>query len=210
MCGAMVLSVILETPRPFPKIIVIGGQHTAFPAGGHDFVLAKGEGSGITEASNRPVLISCTVRLSTIFDDPETMFASQLDDWIHVTRPSRQVDRNDRFRTWCQHFPDSTCGERLTDRIYVREYRLCSSHDGTAGRCDESAAGDDYLIACSNPQRIKRQFESHCSVCDGNCMLTARKRGKLVFELSNLLTRPVIEFSRPQDNARCFDFVFRQ
>src|SRR5882762_10741872 len=102
MCGAMVLSVILETPRPFPKFIVIGGQHTAFPTRGHDLVLAKRESSGIAEASYRPTLVSCTMRLSTIFDDLEPILASQLDDRIHVAGPTRQVNGNDHLRTWRQ------------------------------------------------------------------------------------------------------------
>src|SRR5437870_4348221 len=150
MRGAMILSVILESPRPFPQFIVIGGQHTAFPTRGHDLVLAKGEGSSIAEASYRPPLVSCTMRLSTIFDDPEPMLASQLDDRIHVAWPTRQVNGNDRFGTWRQHFPDVVRSKRLTDRIYVREHRPCSPHDGTAGRCDERAAGDDHLVARSN------------------------------------------------------------
>src|SRR5438270_2098812 len=106
MRGVMVLSVILETPRPLPKFVVIGCQHTAFPAGGHDLVLAKRKGSSIAEASNGPPLVRGAMGLSAIFDDLEPMFASQLYDWIHVTRPARQVHRDDRFRTWCQYFPD--------------------------------------------------------------------------------------------------------
>src|SRR6266853_562085 len=198
MRGAMVLSVILEAPRPFPQFIVISGQHTSFAAGRHDLVLAKGEGSSIAEASNRSPLISCTVRLSTIFDDSETMFASQLDDRVHVARPTRKVDRNDRFCTRRQYFPDTVCSKCLTDRIYVRKDRLGTPYDGTTGRCHERAAWDDHLVARSNPQRIQRQFESHRAICNSNSMSTACERSKLSFELSNLLTRPVIEFPRPQ------------
>src|SRR5579859_741096 len=96
----IVFSMILETPRPLPQLLIIGGQHTAFPASGHNFVLAKGEGGNIAETSNRSPLISCPMRLSTIFDDFEPMFMSQLDDWIHIAGPTRQVNHNDRFSVW--------------------------------------------------------------------------------------------------------------
>src|SRR5260370_36828580 len=136
----MFVSLFCKTLTLCPQFNVMIVKLPASPASGHNLVLAKREGSSIAEASNRSPLISCTVRLSTIFDDSETMFASQLDDRVHVARPTRQVDRNDRLCTRRQYFPDTVCSKCLTDRIYVREHRLCTPHDGTTGRCAERAA----------------------------------------------------------------------
>src|SRR5260370_30155196 len=150
------------------------------------------------------------MRLSAILDTFEPMFYRQLDEWIHITRPTRQVNRNDSSSAWGQHCANAVCGERLTDRIYVREDRFCTSHDNTAGGRDEGTARNDHLIAWFNPQRVKRQFESYCSICDCNCMFAAYKGGKLGFKLFTLLTRPVVQFSRSQDTTRRFDFIFRK
>ena len=118
------------------------------------------------------------------------------------------MNRKYGFRIGRQHFADSICCKRLADRIYVREHWPCTPADGAGGGGDESAAGNNHLVPSSDSQRVKRQFESHGSVCDGDCVLTAGNGGKLGFKPSPLLTSPVIELSRPQDGGRCFNFVF--
>jgi hypothetical protein len=75
MSSVIRLTVVFETPCPFPQLAVICGEHAALSAGGQDFVLAKGESSNIAQASDRSPLVRRTMRLSAIFDYLEAMFA---------------------------------------------------------------------------------------------------------------------------------------
>ena len=66
--ASKLLAVILEAPHPFPKGVVIAGDHAAFAAGCHDLVLTEGPGGNITESANGAAPIERSMGLRAIFD----------------------------------------------------------------------------------------------------------------------------------------------
>src|SRR5215470_500112 len=99
--GVIAFSVIFEGPGARPIVRVIGCQHTAFTASSHNFVLTKRKCIHVTHGSDLTPLVSRAERLSTIFDNFQSMFASKFENWVHVTRPARQMycDNSARTRT---------------------------------------------------------------------------------------------------------------
>src|SRR5690606_7744833 len=71
--GCPALAVVLPGPHGRPERAIVRGDHAAFAAGGHDLVLAEGPGTNVADRADRAALVSSTVRLGAVFDDPEVM-----------------------------------------------------------------------------------------------------------------------------------------
>jgi len=82
----VVFAMVLIGPHSSPKISGVCGDHTAFACGRHDLVLAERECSDISQRSNRSALVSCPLRLSTVFNQEQAELLCQSADFIHLTR----------------------------------------------------------------------------------------------------------------------------
>src|SRR3990172_6053372 len=88
-------AVVFKGPGLFPKAFVIHSQHPTFTARSHDLVLTEGKGSDISKRTYRPSLIGCSMSLSTVFDNFQTMFSGQFHNRVHIARPACKVNSND-------------------------------------------------------------------------------------------------------------------
>src|SRR5258708_38102638 len=53
----VILAMIFKAPSALPQTMVVGGKHSAFAAGSHYLVLAKGKGCNISDRTHGPILI---------------------------------------------------------------------------------------------------------------------------------------------------------
>src|SRR5271154_4243446 len=97
------LAMIFECPGARPEIRVVGCQHASLAAGGHDFVLTEREGIDMTHRPHGTPLVTGAMRLRAVFDDLQLMLASKLEDWVHIARPSCEVDRDDGASAGAKH-----------------------------------------------------------------------------------------------------------
>lgn len=74
--GFIAFAVVFVAPHAPPEGFIVGSDHAAFAASGHDFVLAKTPGGGVADAANGAIFVASTVGLGTVFDHIKIMFSS--------------------------------------------------------------------------------------------------------------------------------------
>src|SRR3954452_807418 len=97
--SVVTLTVVLERPSLLPQRLVIGHHQPTFAGGSHDLVLAERKCVEVPHGADLACLIRRAVRLSAIFYHFEGMLASQFEDRIHVARPTRKMNCDDRLCT---------------------------------------------------------------------------------------------------------------
>src|SRR5688572_1659415 len=97
------LPMVLVRPHPRPEDGIVRGDHTAFPARGHDLVLAKGPRTNLPERPDRAPCKASAMRLSTILNHGQPVLIGQRHDGGHVARPSRKMHADDPSGPRRQH-----------------------------------------------------------------------------------------------------------
>ena len=198
------LAVVLEGPGPLPQGAVTGGQHPPFPAGGHDLVLAKREGRGIAEGTDRPPLVAGAVGLGAVLDDLQTVLPAQLQQRVDVAGPAGEVDGDDRLRPRGDQRTDRFGAQVLAHRIDIGDDRGGAAHDDAARRGDEGAGGGDHLVAGADAVAGEDQLQGDGAVGQGNGVPAVAMGGKFLLEFAPLGAGPVVD---PVGEEDLFDGV---
>src|SRR6266550_7711509 len=82
------LAMVLEAPGALPNRFVVSGEHAAFAARRHDFVLTKRKRRYVSEASHRTAFVYSAVGLRAIFYHFKSAFSCEFQNGIHITRPA--------------------------------------------------------------------------------------------------------------------------
>ena len=117
------LAMILVSPHVGPQLAIIGGDHAAFAARGHDLVLAERPGGDMTDGADRTAFVMSSMSLGAIFDHLQVMLSRQIHDRIHVTWPSSQMNTNEGFGTGRQHCTNGFSSEVLRVKVDICKYR---------------------------------------------------------------------------------------
>ena len=162
--GLVALAMVLVLPHRAPQRLVVGRDHAALAARGHDLVLAKRPGADVADRAHGPALVTRSVRLRAVFDHSEPMRIGQRHDRIHVARPTGQMHGDHRLGAVRDRLGNAGCRQIATVGLHIGKHWNCASiHDaGNAG--DESARRDDHLIARTDAQRLERHIEGQRAV----------------------------------------------
>src|SRR5256885_689924 len=91
--------VVSEAPQTFGERLVVGGHHAAL-AGRHVLDRMQAEDREVAERADRTILILGAERVGGILDDGEAAVSRLGLNRREITGLTRQVDRDDRLRTW--------------------------------------------------------------------------------------------------------------
>ena len=95
--GIVAFAVVFISPHFQPQCFIVGGDHAAFAAGGHDFVLAKRPSAHMADGADGAAFIAGTVRLGAIFNHPQLMFFGQRHNGIHLSGHAGQMHHDNGF-----------------------------------------------------------------------------------------------------------------
>src|SRR5882672_10372338 len=103
------LAMVLEAPGALLNRFVVGGEHAAFAARRHDFVLTKRERRYVSEAAYRAAFIVGAVGLRAIFYHFQSACSREFQNGIHITRPACQMDGHNGLRPGGEEGPNCVC-----------------------------------------------------------------------------------------------------
>src|ERR1700678_733641 len=148
--GIVAFTMVFEAPRALPDLGIIRREHSAFAAGGHDFVLAEREGRNMSQRAHGAALVRRPLSLRAIFDDSQIVLRRQLHDLIHIAGPSREVDRDDRARSRSNRAPYGFHSDVLTVGVHIDANRTSPPHHNATRGCNERARSRNHFIAATN------------------------------------------------------------
>ena len=197
--GIVAFAVVFVRPHFAPQLFVVGGDHAAFAAGGHDFVLAERPSADMADRADGFAFVFRTVRLGAVFDNPQVMFFGQSHDVVHFGRHTGKVNHDDGFGVWRQSGFDGFGADVLAVQIDIGENRIgAGGHDAGCGS-QESARSDNHIIALADAHCFEGYVQSQRTVGKGDGVLRADKSSKFFFKFTTFRTCPVVDFVGQQD-----------
>ena len=91
------LAVVFVRPHARPQLAVIGGDHAALAAGGHDLVLTETPGADMADATHRAPFVTRAMRLGAVLDHVQAALARQFHDGVHVAGHAGEVHADNHF-----------------------------------------------------------------------------------------------------------------
>src|SRR5690606_22596305 len=88
-------AMVFMRPDFAPQRRGVGGDHAAFAASSHDFVLAERPGTDVAYGTHGAVFVAGAVCLGAILDHQDAVQLSQGHDGVHVAGPAGQVHADD-------------------------------------------------------------------------------------------------------------------
>ena len=122
-------AMVLAGPHPAPQVAVIGGDHAALAAGGHDLVLTERPRANMADRADHPPLVTRTMGLGAILDHLQPVASGQRHDRIHVAGPARQMHHHHGTGARGQHGGDGLGGQIAAVAIAIGEHRRCTGAD---------------------------------------------------------------------------------
>jgi len=121
------LPVVFKTPCATPGLLVVRGNHSAFSACSHDFVLTERESSSISHRSDRSPLVSRAL------DCAQSSITLSLCSRASCrmgsrSQASREVYSNDGSSARRNRRTDGICGDILRNSIHVGNYGTRATH----------------------------------------------------------------------------------
>ena len=187
------LAVVLQRPHARPQPALVGGDHAALAAGGHDLVLAERPGPDMADGAHRAALVARPVGLGAVLDDLQAALGGQGHDRVHVAGPAGQVHADHRPGARGQHRADARGGDVLRIAVDLGEHRCGAGVDDAGDRSEEGPRGDHHLVAGADFQRPERLVQGQGAVGQGDGVAGAGPVGEFPLEFPALLAGPVVD-----------------
>jgi hypothetical protein len=181
-----------------PYFFIVGAEHSSFSACRHDLVIAEGKSAYVANRSHSAPLVFCSMGLRTILNNLDPMLLSQIHDGIHVTRPPRQMDNNDRLGLWRKNGLYAFGSDILAIPIYISENRNGPSSNYTAYRGNKTPWSNNNFISLAHPKGFKGKFQRHGAIRKSHGVFTPNIFRKLSLKKTRLFSRPVVYTARFQ------------
>ena len=208
--GVVALAMILVTPGTVPKLLVVCSHHAAFTTGRQNLVLTERECRYVPERADGFSFVRRAMSLSTILDNLQAMLLGQFKNWVHVTGPSGEMNRDNGFGFRRDRRPNGFRRDVLAIAVYIHAKRTRAAHDSTTGGRDERPGSGYDFVSRSNPQRVERQFQRQRPIGYTDPVLRPNMTGKLRLELASFLSRPIIHLARTKYRGHRLDFITRE
>lgn len=204
------LAVVFVRPHLLPQGFIIGRDHAAFAARGHDLVLAEGPGTDVADRTDRAPAVLRAMRLRAVFNDVQPMFLSLGHDAIHLARPAGQMNGDDGLGARRQHRCNGFRRNILCVAVHISKDRCGAGVDDGGHRCQKGARCNNHFIAYAYAQRDQGNIQSYRAVRHRHGVAGTCPCGKFRFEFAGFLPRPVVDLVREQYLANSIGFFFRE
>ena len=152
-----VVAVVAEAARQPGQVLVVGGDHAAFAAGGEGLVLAEAAAGDVAQRAGLLALVDAAEGLGVVLDDEQLVLLGEGVDRVHVAHVAVEVHRHDGLGALVDQLLGRLDAEAVVVEVHVGEARDGAGlHDGEAGG-DEGVAGHDHLVARPDAQRGQRR-----------------------------------------------------
>ncbi|MBA7696677.1 hypothetical protein ES703_105328 [subsurface metagenome] len=155
-----VVAMVTKAPRLPGQLLVVGGHHAAFAAGGKRLVLTEAASRDVTDSAGFLALVGAAKGLGVVFDNKQIMLLRKGRHFVHVADIAIQVHRHNRPGPLVDQLFCRLDADAMVVDIHVGKsrYRPGLNHGKTAG--NKSVTGHDNFIAGPNPQSGNRNVQS--------------------------------------------------
>jgi len=195
---AHVVAVVAETAAAPSHLLVVGGDHAAFPARGEGLVLAETARSDVSDGAGLPALVRAAKGLRVVLDDMQTVRFGQFQQRVHVGHVAVKVHGHDRLGPLLDQFFHALHAQAVVITVDVGKTRHRTRlHDGKRA-CDEGVARHDDLVARAYPEPGQGRVQRAGAVCGADGEARPLPFGEALFKLHAPRARPVVHLPAAQ------------
>ena len=188
----LALSVVSEHANRVRQTRVVGHDHSAVAVCAQILGRVKAKRGHVAQGSNRSTLVARAVSLARILDDAQVIVACNLENWIHVSRLTVQVNGDDCPGSGGNCPLNTRYVERIRVGVHIDQDRPGAGVGDCQGCCDEGVGGGNDLVARADVAGSHRELERRRTRVHAYSQANPAESGEFVLELLQLAPQDVV------------------